>query len=176
VQESDQFGITRTFPYAATRAKLRDVVVGTAVIFVAMLVRSDDEEGTRWWHDIDDHPRKGAHADVPKAGKPSVPPIPVVAKKHLDAEDIENAAAANKQLTNRCWSMALKHAPNLPLGIHHVSVSLAVETDGHVSHLDIDGIPEDDGGLAGCLATVMMGWHMPVTSTAASYDVTLAFQ
>ena len=153
-----------------------DVVVVTVLsVFTALLVRSDDEEGTRWWHDIEhEHHR---HAVVVPAVAPTPPPPPPAnAKPRLQAEDIEDAASTTRALTNRCWAISLKHRPLNAMEVKRVVATLAVETDGHVTHIDLAGVPDDDGGLRGCLTTVLSGWHMPATKTAASYDVTLAFQ
>ena len=140
-----------------------------ALVFAAMLVRSDDWEGTRWWHDID-HERP-IHADAPSVAPP--PP----AKTKLSGEDFEDAANKTRQLTNRCWAMSLKHQPLNAMNVKRVVATLVVEADGHVARVDLAGIPDDDdGGLRGCVTTVLASWRLPVAKTANSYDVTLAFQ
>lgn len=153
-------------------------------MFAALLVRSEDEEGTRWWQDID---REHAHAHHSVAAEPPPPPpvvttpppviAPIASKPKLDAEDIENAASTTRNLTNRCWSISLKHRPLNAMEVKRVVATLSVEPDGHVAHLDLVGVPDgDDGGLRACLATVIGSWHMPATKASGSYDVTLAFQ
>jgi hypothetical protein len=156
-------------------------------VFTALLVHSP--EGMQWWQELDHEP--AAVVEFGSLGSldevPLVPPVvssrvtrprpPANAKVRLDADDIESAATTTRALTERCWAMSLKHRPLNALEVHRVVATLAIETDGSVSKIDLVGVPDgDDGGLRSCLTTVVGGWRMPATKAAASYDVTLAFQ
>ena len=70
---------------------------------------------------------------------------------------------SGKQSTGatRCWERALRKQPYLQKDIKKVSVTITVDALGGVTNVRIDGMPSDDGGLAGCLQSLIHGWQVP---------------
>ena len=119
------------------------------------------------------HPQgNGSQGKSPDNPPPNTPD----ANRPLDPGEVEDLATKGQFLTTRCWNLATKKQPFLPQDVKRASVTLQIDASGTVTSADLVGVPKDDGGLVGCLTTVIRGWHARQSKAGGTFKITLAFQ
>jgi hypothetical protein len=112
---------------------------------------------------------------VPRPARPRAPPGPVGSNHDteigppvdaLRADEIEDVARKNQDMTQRCYMRSQRGADSIIVGdVKKIAVTLTIDSDGNVSDIKLSEHGADN--LGKCLMLSMKGWKFRPSSGGA---------